>query len=119
MRAAKAKAAVLHPKAKVVEVEAKEKAPDLLMEKAEDGIQTLTKPQHPRPSPHSDPSKRKVRPPRKRPHLSRANAATVASTATKLGTAANASMRNQSKLSDRQITVSQPIRLPSMLTKTI
>jgi hypothetical protein len=95
MRAAKAKAAVLHPKAKVVEVAAKEKAPDLLMEKAEDGIQTLTKPQHPRPSPHSDPSKRKVRPPRKQPRLTRANAATVASTATKLETAANVSMRNQ------------------------
>jgi hypothetical protein len=112
MRAAKAKAAVLHPEAKDAEVEAKAKALDLPLAKVEGGIQPQRRLKLPRPSPHSDQSKRKVRPPRKQPRLTRANAATVASTANKLGTAANASMRNQRKLSDRQITVSQPTRLP-------
>jgi hypothetical protein len=119
MRAAKAKAVVLHPKAKDVEVEAKEKAPDLPQAKDGGGTRTPRKLQPPRPSLHPAPSTRKVRPPRDLPHLTKANAVTVASTDTKLGTVANASMRNQRKLSDRQITVSQPKRLPSMLTKTI
>jgi hypothetical protein len=69
MRAAKAKAAVLHPKEKDVEVEAKEKAPDLPPAKDEGGTRTQRRLQPPRPSPHSDPSKRKVRPPRKPPRL--------------------------------------------------
>ena len=95
MKAAKAKAAVLHPKAKDVEVEAKEKAPDLQPAKDEGGTRTQRRLQLPRPSPHSAPSTRKVRPPRKQLRLTWANAATVASTATNLRTAANASMRNQ------------------------
>ncbi len=76
MRAVKAKAAVLHPKTKDVEVEAKEKAPDLPMAKEEDGIRTPFRPQLiPSPSPHSDPSIRKARPSRDLPLLTKANAA--------------------------------------------
>jgi hypothetical protein len=119
MRAAKAKAAVLHPKAKDVEVEAKEKAPNLPPAKDEGGTPTPRRLQPPRPSPHPDPSTRKVRPPRNLPRLTKANAATVASTATKLGTAANASMRNQRKLNDKQTTVLPQNGLPSMLMKMI
>jgi hypothetical protein len=40
MRAAKAKAAVIHPKAKDVEVEVKEKVPDLPLAKDEGGTRT-------------------------------------------------------------------------------
>jgi hypothetical protein len=119
MKAAKAKAAVLHPKAKDVEVEAKEKAPDLQMAKEEGGTRTQRRLQLPSPSPHSDPSIRKARPHRNLPLLTKANAATVVSMATSLATVANESMQNRRKLRDRQITVSQLNGLPSMLTKTI
>jgi hypothetical protein len=117
--ATKAKAAVPHLKEKDAEAEAKAKALGLTLAKVEGGTQTPRSLKLPRPSPHSVPPTRKGRHPRNLPHLSKANAATVASTATKLGTAANASMRNPRKLKDRQTTASQPIRLPSMLTKTI
>ncbi len=94
MRAVKARAAVLHPKAKDAKVEAKKKAPDLPMAKEEGGTRTPRRPQLPSPSLHSDPSIRKARPPRDLPLLTKANAAAVAYMATNLGIAANASMRN-------------------------
>ena len=103
MRAAKAKVAVLHPKEKDVEVEAKAKALELALAKDEE--QTQRRLQTPSPSPPFAPSIRKVRPPRDLPRLIKANAATVASTATKLGTVANASMRNQRNLNVRPTTV--------------
>jgi hypothetical protein len=105
MRAAKAKVAALHPKEKDVEVEAKAKALEPTLAKDEDGTQTQRRLQPPSPSQPFAPSTRKVRPPRDLPHLTKANAATVASTATKLGIVANASMRNPRNLNVRQTTV--------------
>jgi hypothetical protein len=105
MRAAKAKVAVLHPKEKDVEVEAKAKALELTLAKDEDGTQTQRRLQPPSPSPPFAPSTRKVRPPRNLPRLTKANAATVASMATSLVTAANASMPFKRKLNVRLTTV--------------
>jgi hypothetical protein len=119
MRATKAKAAVLHPKAKDAEVEAKAKAPDLPRAKAEGGTRPPRRLQPPKPSPHSDPSIKKERPSRNLPLLTQANEATVVSMATSPVTVANASVQNQRKLNNRQTTVSQPNELPSMLTTTI
>jgi hypothetical protein len=105
MMATKAKAAIPHLKEKDAEEEAKAKALDLPLARDEDGPQTQRRLQPPRLSPPFAPSTRKVRPPRDLPRLTKANAATVASTATKLGTVANASMRNQRNLNVRPTTV--------------
>jgi hypothetical protein len=105
MRAAKAKAADQTPKAKDEEVEAKAKALALTRAKDAGGIRPQRRTQHSRPSPQTEPATRKERAPRNLPLLSTANAATVASMATSLVTAANASMPNPRKLNVRQITV--------------
>jgi hypothetical protein len=117
MRAAKAKVAALHPKAKDEEVEAQAKALALHPAKDEGGTRPQRRTPHPRPSPQTDPAIRKERATRNLPLLTMANAATVASMATSPVTAANASTQNQRKVKDRQTTVSLRPKLPSTPTK--
>jgi hypothetical protein len=102
MRAAKAKAAVLHPKAKDAEVEEKAKAPDLPLAKEEGGTRTQRKLQPPSPSPHSDPLIRKTRSPRNLPLLTQANTATVASMANNQSRECRKRIYAESKKTQRQ-----------------